>query len=221
MNNPSWIRRNWLSVVVALLPFVILTFVWAELPDRVPQHWNARGEVDRYGPKASLLLVPFITWFVLGIFWAVPYLDPKKNTPKFEKVIDRIALGLAVFMLAIFSMVIIASLGTQIDVGNFVILAVLGLFLFLGNLFGKLRPNYFIGIRTPWTLESESNWRKTHRLSSYIWVGGSLLMILLKFFISSEQFLLPFFVFVGLITLVPIAYSFWLFKQDQKEKTQT
>jgi uncharacterized membrane protein len=214
MKLSNWLQKNWLTVIVALAPYVVLLIFWNQLPDRVPGHWNVQGEVDRYDPKISLVFLPLLTVFILGIFWAIPLIDPKGKAKKFENVINRIALVFALFMLAMFGMVIYAALGNQPDVGSYVIFAILGLTFFLGNLFGKFKPNYFIGIRTPWTLESEEIWRKTHRLGGFVWVGGSILMIVLKLFIPAEKFVIPFVVFFALITLIPIIYSFLLFKSQ-------
>ena len=102
--------------------------------------------------------------------------------------------------------------------GNVILSGVLILFMVLGNYFGKLRPNYFVGIRTPWTLENETVWLKTHRLGGKVWVYGSLIMLIAKFLLPMEPFFI--FIFIGftlIIALIPIVYSYLLYKKMEKE----
>ncbi|MCB0843280.1 MAG: SdpI family protein [Bacteroidetes bacterium] len=218
MKLTAFLKRNWLALTLAVLPFFIIIALWDRFPEEIPMHWNAKGEIDGYGSPASLFLTPIITLFTMAIVWLVPLLDPKKNVQHFQKTLDMIVLALAAFFLLVFIGIISASLGYEFDMGNVILSGVLILFIVLGNYFGKLRPNYFVGIRTPWTLENETVWLKTHRLGGKVWVYGSLIMLIAKFLLPMEPFFI--FIFIGftlIIALIPIVYSYLLYKKMEKE----
>ncbi|MDX2245655.1 MAG: SdpI family protein [Bacteroidia bacterium] len=206
-------KKNGLTLVLALFPLVLLAIFWEKLPEEVPVHWNIKGEVDDYGSPHTLIFLPLLTLLIVGILWAVPFIDPKKKGEYFLSTLDTLGLAISLFMLYMFSLILIASLGYKTDISTFVIYGVLFLLMFLGNYFGKLRPNYFVGIRTPWTLEREDVWIKTHRFSGIIWVGGSLLMMILKLFVSNEIFIWFFIPFIVLISLGPVLYSYLIYKK--------
>ena len=111
---------------------------------------------------------------------------------------------------------LLSWLGYITDTAGALYLGLSILFLVIGNYLPSLKPNYFIGIRTPWTLESEEIWRKTHRLGSRVWVIGSLLMIVLWFFVPSSGYSIVFFVGVLTLALIPTLYSFYLYMQERK-----
>jgi uncharacterized membrane protein len=219
MKLTEFLKRNWLAFTLAILPFLILPFYWDQLPAEIPTHWNARGEVDAYGSPATLFLMPGITLFTLAIIWLVPVIDPKKNVQQFQKTLDIIALVLSAFFLVIFITMVRAALGYESEMGNLVFYGVIFLFMILGNYFGKIRPNYFVGIRTPWTLESETVWLKTHRMAGKLWVAGSLVMLIAKILLPMEDFFsYVFIVFVVILSLVPIVYSYVAYQQLDSKK---
>ena len=128
----------------------------------------------------------------------------------------RIAL---ILLMAIIGMVTdLVSLGYKLDVGMIVQLSVLGLFLLMGNQMGRIRPNYFVGIRTAWTLDNEEVWTKTHRLGGRIWVGTSLALIICVFIIPMKIFAILFFVAILLMAIIPIVYSYVIHKKIKTGK---
>ena len=211
-------KRNWLAITLALLPFLIIVVFWDQFPEKIPTHWNEKGEIDGYGSPATLFLMPAITLFTMAIVWLVPLIDPKKNVAQFQKTLDTIVLVLSAFFFLVFISILLASLGYEFNFSNVIIYGVLVLFAVIGNYFGKLRPNYFVGIRTPWTLENETVWVKTHRLTGKVWVFSSLLMIIVKLFMKTETFFIYAFApFVLIITIIPFVYSYKLFKRLEEE----
>ena len=203
-------------LAIALIPFVYLIYIWNRLPEKVPMHWNGAGEIDRYGDKKELLVMLFmlvgITYFV---FLIIPSIDPKQKLQNMGNKLNNLRMILTLFMsgLAVF---ILYSVQQKTSNPSFV-LAIIGLlFAFLGNYFKTIKPNYFIGIRTPWTLENEEVWKKTHILGGKLWFVGGLLMAL--------TFVLPnkiqFYTFLGItavITIVPIVYSYLEFKKIKNQ----
>ena len=218
MKMTAFLKRNWLAFALALLPFLIVSIMWDQFPEEIPIHWNEKGEVDGYGSPSTLFLMPVITLFTMAIVWLVPHIDPKKNVHQFQKTLDNIVLALSAFFFLVFIGTLLSGLGYQFDVANIIIYGMLVLFAVMGNYFGKIRPNYFVGIRTPWTLENETVWVKTHRISGKIWVFASLAMIILKLFIDTEAFFLfAFGPFVLTLAAIPMIYSYVLYKKLEKE----
>ena len=203
-------------LAIALIPFVYLIYIWNRLPEKVPMHWNGAGEIDRYGDKKELLVMLFmlvgITYFV---FLIIPSIDPKQKLQNMGNKLNNLRMILTLFMsgLAVFTLYSVQQKNSN---PGFVFAIIGLLFAFLGNYFKTIKPNYFIGIRTPWTLENEEVWKKTHLMGGKLWFVGGLLMAL--------TFVLPnkiqFYTFMGIvvvITVVPIVYSYLEFKKIKNQ----
>ena len=203
-------------IAVALLPFVYLAYIWNELPKEVPMHWNASGEIDRWGDKSELFMMLFmLTGITYFVFLIIPYIDPKQKLQNMGNKLNNLRLILALFMSAL-AIYILYSVQQKTSNPVLIFPLVGLLFAFLGNYFKTIKPNYFIGIRTPWTLENEEVWKKTHVLGGKLWFIGGLLMAL--------TFVLPnkiqFYTFMGIvvvITIVPIVYSYLEFKKIKNQ----
>ncbi len=199
------------------LPFIYLAYYWNELPAKVPVHWNIKGEIDRYGDKSELLLIPFLLpLMVYLIFLLIPIIDPKKNLNKMGKKYNSIKFLLTTFMsvLAIYIIHIAKSGGTNDPNALLLLLGVL--FLILGNYFKTIKANYFIGIRTPWTLESEEVWKSTHRLAGRLWFFGGIAIVLLSLLLEHEANFIAFISITIFITLIPVIFSYLEFRKREK-----
>lgn len=203
-------------IAVALLPFVYLAYIWNELPKEVPMHWNASGEIDRWGDKSELFMMLFmLTGISYFVFLIIPYIDPKQKLQNMGNKLNNLRLILGLFMSAL-AIYILYSVQQKTS-NPVLIFPLIGLlFAFLGNYFKTIKPNYFIGIRTPWTLENEDVWKKTHLLGGKLWFIGGLLMAM--------TFVLPnkiqFYTFMGItaiISIVPIVYSYLEFKKAKNQ----
>ena len=203
-------------IAVALLPFAYLTYIWNELPKEVPMHWNASGEIDRWGDKSELLLMIFmLTGITYFIFLVIPYIDPKQKLQNMGNKLNNLRLILALFMSAL-AIYILYSVQQKTS-NPVLIFPLIGLlFAFLGNYFKTIKPNYFIGIRTPWTLENEEVWKKTHLMGGKLWFVGGLLMAL-TFLLPNEMQLYTFLGITAVITIVPIVYSYLEFKKIKNQ----
>lgn len=215
MNILSTLKKEWYIVIILLLPYLLIPFIWSEVPDQIPIHWNMEGEVDSYGDKSFVLywfpLFGIVTY--LGIL-LVPLIDPKKRVKTDQKPLPALRLLLPLFMTGLYAVMIMPTFKPGWDQSFMIFLLVTVLLLVIGNYLRTLKPNYFIGIRTPWTLEDPDNWRKTHELGSKLWIGTSLLLLVLAFFIPAELYARLFFGGVMVMAVVPLAYSFWLFKRQ-------
>ena len=202
----------WLLMAV---PFVYLALVWAQLPESVPTHFNAQGEADDYSAKSSLVwLLLFTQVMPFFLLKYVPQLDPKRKPEEFGQNYQRLRLILVLFMSAIGCIIVMAAY-QKVDMALILPVLLSALFAGIGNYISTTKPNYFVGIRTPWTLESEEVWRKTHRLGGRMmfWVGFACLLL---------SFLLPASIRMPLIlvllvgsTLVPTVYSYFAYRQSK------
>ena len=203
-------------IVVALLPFTYLAYIWNRLPEKVPMHWNGAGEIDRYGDKkelvAVLCMLVGITYFV---FLIIPYVDPKQKLQNMGNKLNIMRMILTLFMSAL-ALFILYSVQQKSSNPGFVFAIIGLLFAFLGNYFKTIKPNYFIGIKTPWTLENEEVWKKTHIMGGKLWFVGGLLMAL-TFLLPNEMQLYNFLGITAVISIVPIVYSYFEFKKIKNQ----
>ncbi|GLU43451.1 SdpI family protein [Allomuricauda sp. NBRC 101325] len=202
---------------IVLLPFVYLAYIWNQLPQEVPLHYNMKGEIDRYGDKSELIMIPFmLPLLIYVILLVVPYIDPKKQIQKMGNKYHSLKLVLTLITSVLALFILYSTKGGSLSNPNFIFVIIGVMYLIFGNYFKTLKANYFIGIRTPWTLESEYVWKETHKLGGKVWFVGGIVAIISSLVLSVET---NFKVFMGItviIALIPIIYSYMLFKK-QKE----
>ncbi len=180
MFRTSWKSElpNWILMAGM---FLLAAVTWSSAPDRIPVHWNVYGQVDRYGGKVEgLLVVPLITLGVYLLLLFLPRIDPgRANYQRFGGAYSTIRLATTVLLAVIYGVTNLWIRGYRVDMSLVVSLAVGALLIVIGNLMGKIRPNWFVGIRTPWTISSKTSWTKTHRL------GGRLFILMGLAFIAA------------------------------------
>lgn len=202
-----------------LLPFMYLGYLWNSLPEKVPIHWNYKGEIDDWGTKYSLIgflfLLPVLTYVLMLV---IPKIDPKKRVELMGGKYYQIKFVLVVFM-SVLALFIIHSSNSQTLSSPSIVFVLLGaLFMALGNYFKVIKQNYFLGIKTPWTLESEEVWKLTHILAGKLWIVGGLLIVIFSLVLTEN---INFYIFLGItaiISIVPIVYSYIIFKELKKVK---
>lgn len=202
---------------IVLLPFVYLAIIWNKLPQKVPVHWNIHGEIDRYGEKTEMILIPvLLPLLVYLIFLVVPKIDPKNKLNKMGNKLHSLKFVLTTLMSGLALFLIFSAQHQNFTNPNLIFVFVGLMYLVFGNYFKTIKANYFIGIRTPWTLESETVWKETHRLAGKLWLAGGLLVIISALFLDDKMNVLIFFIITGIITLVPAVYSYFIFKKENK-----
>jgi uncharacterized membrane protein len=177
-------------------------------------HWNASGEVDGYGSRfAGAFGMPLLTLGIYLLFVILPQVDPRRqNYDKFAAVYELLKWAIILFLAVMYFVTLTAGLGFAPNVGLITKLGVGILLVILGNYFGKLRHNYFVGIKTPWTLANEEVWVKTHRFAGPLWMLAGLVFIITAFFDHPATF----WVAMGgifLASILSVVYSFWLFRR--------
>jgi uncharacterized membrane protein len=162
------------AIIAGLITTLAVTIaVYPAAPDLIVSHWNAAGQPDGYMSKFwGLFLIPLIMTGIVALFAILPRIDPyKKNYEKFRDYYDGFILVFVFFMLAIQIQIILWSFGYEIS-PNLTLPVLIGiLFIYIGFLLGHAEQNWFVGIRTPWTLSSAAVWKKTHE------IGGKLFII--------------------------------------------
>lgn len=215
------LRKELPLILVVLAPFVYLAYIWGELPETVPLHWNIKGEVDRYGSKMELLLLPFLLpTLVYVLFLIIPKIDPKKKIDASSSKYQTLRTLLTVFMSILAMMIIYTARNESFENPNYIILAIGILFLILGNYFKTLKANYFIGIRTPWTLENERVWKDTHKLGGMMWFVGGLIIAISSIALNESLNAMIFIIITVVISVVPIVYSYVRFRHLSKQAAQ-
>ncbi|OJJ19112.1 hypothetical protein BKI52_20055 [marine bacterium AO1-C] len=211
-NKSNSIWFIWAAITVAA-PFTLAIALWNKLPAKIPVHWNIHGEADSFVPKVwAVVIFTLINLSLYGLLW-LKNIDPKKNFGQFKTAFRWITFSIATLMSLIACLTFLNSAGLAFNLFKAILTLILLMLMMVGNFMGKLRPNYFVGIRTPWTIESEEVWIKTHRLGGRLWVLGSLSVLILLYTTG-----LPFWMlFTLLLTalLLPALYSYILYKQIQ------
>lgn len=176
-------KRTYLtiSVLIIALLFVIAIYFYVTLPDEeIPTHWNSKGEVDDYSSKEfGLFLVPVFSLGLYLLFLLLPKIDPlKKNIEKFRKTYNSFVLVLILFFFYVYLLTLSWTVGLQFSFNAAFVPAIAILFFYLGVILPKMKRNWFIGIRTPWTLESDKVWDKTHILGGRLFKVSGIIILL-------------------------------------------
>ncbi len=188
---------------------------WSFVPDRIPMHWNLQGDVDGYGGKfAGLALMPLATLGMYLLMLALPRIDPGYvNYASFAGAYHAIRISLVVFMAGLYAVILLAAFGKPVDVGMIIPLGVGALLTLMGTLMHRLRPNWFVGVRTPWTLSSRLSWDKTHRLAGWLFlVLGPL--VALTGILRSGVYLAAVLVLGGVGIVGLVVYSYVVYRSD-------
>jgi uncharacterized membrane protein len=217
--------RHPLSTDLALLAAMIVAsaYAWIHLPDhaRIPIHWGIDGHVDGYGSKLTAFsLLPVLNLMLSAIFIALPRIEPRKQSiERSWKVISTLWIALEAVLFVAHLSIVYVALGGPESVVTLAIPAALGVLLIvMGNGFGKLERNRYVGIRTPWTLQSDLSWGKTHRLGGWLFV---LLGLVVCMAVASRNSTLVLVCLIGglfLITIATTLYSYIVRRSDPHMK---
>jgi len=196
--------------LILLLPFIYSLIVWNKLPDQVPTHFDVKGEPDDYSGKAfALLLLPVMNVVIYVILFFIPRIDPrKKNYAAFGSSYQNIRMLIHVFFAGIFIFITQTTSGGQPLKLNAFLSGMLLFFALLGNYMRTVRSNFFVGIRTPWTLSNDMVWRKTHELGGKIWFYTGIVLAVIVFFLPQMAAAIVMFCGVFLMVIIPVVYSY-------------
>jgi len=206
-----------LSAILILIAALVGVLFYPQLPERMASHWNLNNQVDGYISRFwGAFLMPLISLGLLVLFMLIPQIDPlKANIAQFRGYFNIFILLLIVFMVYLHALTLAWNLGyTGFNMGS-ALLPALGLFIFfMGFLLEKTKRNWFIGIRTPWTLSSDKVWEETHRLGATLFKISGLLAIL-GAFLPEIAFWLMFIPLIG-SSLFLVVYSYLLYARRER-----
>ena len=201
-------------IVLTLLPVVYLAMSWNLLPESMPIHFDASGQPNGYGSRWTYVFLPVGLYVMMLV---LPWIDPKKaNYPVFSDSYFKLRLIMCIFIGFLDSAIIWSVVNKTDSVQKLLPISIFFLFMLIGNYMGNFRPNYFVGIKVPWTLNSDEVWIKTHKLAGKLWFWGSFAAILLFFVVDKfEYILIPLLI---ILVVVPIVYSYVIYQNAVDKK---
>jgi len=210
-------RRVTVAVIVLiLLSFVLSIYFYSQLPERVATHWNSQGEVNGYMSKLyGLFLMPLIITGIVIMFLIIPKIDPmKENIEKFSNHYNRFIIILILFLVVVQVHILLLNVGIHIRSNALFLIGLGFLFYYTGILMENAERNWFIGIRTPWTLSSDGVWKKTNRVSGKMFKIAGIIVILGSFF---QDYIIFFIISSTLfIAAFTIVYSYIEYQKELK-----
>jgi uncharacterized membrane protein len=225
-------RWSVLSLILTALAFGASAYIlfgrYDELPENLPIHWNAQFKVDGTIPKAeawkAVFGIPAAMAAVCVLSWVLPWLSPRKFTVQsFRATWDYVMMLVTAMMGYLHGVLLWAMISGQEGSGVFMRLFLGGLCLFfvlIGNQLGKVRPNFWMGVRTPWTIASEAVWTRTHRVAAWLFTAAGAFGFLVTMLTPLEYMTVtPLVVGGGILigSLFPVFYSLYLYKRLERE----
>lgn len=219
---PNPIKPNFKTEIIPVLLIIISAissfYFYAHFPERVPIHWTFSGEPDNYGsPLFAAFFVPVLLIFLYILFLVIPYIDPRKDRYSEFSGVFHIFKGIIIFvMAAIYFIAGLSGLGYNISISSFVPPLIGVMFIIIGALMPRIKSNWFMGIRTPWTLSNEEVWRRTHIFGGKVFIFGGLMFLIMPFLpdIFQASFL------VGLMIIIllgTVGYSYLAYLREGRK----
>ncbi|MGJ7922706.1 SdpI family protein [Neobacillus sp. LXY-4] len=207
-------KKHVFPIAMIILTVIVWSIAYPKLPAELPTHWGFNGEANGYSSKFNAMLtqVGIMTLLYISVAF-LPKIDPRRaNYKYFSSSYQMIFNSLLTLFFGLNIIVILIGLGYDIPMSSLGTIIAGAIFIVLGNVMQRVRSNFFLGIRTPWTLSNDEVWRKTHRLGGKIFFGGGVILILATFLSGAFKEA----VIIGVIAVIIIApyiYSYWLFKK--------
>jgi uncharacterized membrane protein len=219
MKNSKILKETFI-LLITIAPMIYLYSIWSSLPETVAIHFDINGKPDNFANKNSLsTTMPLIIGLIYFMFLIIPYIDPTNNLKLFKSNYNKIRLTITILYSVIAFIIINSFKDSQIN-PNTIFIAVGLLIALMGNYMKSVKHNYYIGIKTPWTLNDQNNWRATHKFASIIWfIGGSCVIALSLIFPHEliSKINVALFISIGFI---PVIYSFIYFIKNKSKQVQ-
>lgn len=207
--------RKWIPVLIVLIAVVASAIVYPQLPERVPTHWSRTGEITGWSSRFwGAWMMPLVlagTWLLMRI---LPHIDPRgDNYANFRGSYETIIIAVMLLLLGAHVLVLESATGRAISFERLVPAGVGLMFIVMGAVLPRLHPNWFVGIRTPWTLSSDLSWRETHRVGGYLFIAVGAITLLAAVVVPA----LTFKILLGTALMMVVflfAYSYIVWKRD-------
>ncbi|HEY3966539.1 MAG TPA: DUF1648 domain-containing protein [Planctomycetaceae bacterium] len=204
----------WIACLLPVVALGVTAVLYPSLPEKIPMHWNASGEIDGWGEKWMAFLMPGMMVFILGLLSVIPWASPQQfEVDTFRSTYAFIVLLVMVLFGFLHGLMLLPALGYQVPFNKLIMSGLMLFFMLLGNVLGKVQRNFFVGVRTPWTLASERVWTETHRLAARVFVATGILGLM------TTLLGLSIFIPVGLMVasaIVIIGFSLIRYKQLER-----
>lgn len=208
-NKIKFKKESVISVIISILLFALVNLLfYKKMPETLPTHWGFNNKIDGYSSKFTTLITTPLILIFLNIFSCFMLDNDPKNKDKNNFVITIGKATIPLVMLITFVISVFYGLGKKINVMVIISIFVGFLLILIGNYLPKTKRNYTVGIKLPWTLNSDENWNKTHRLAGYFFILGGIFFLFTPF-IGNEYLVFLTFIIIGII---PAIYSFYLYK---------
>ena len=206
------LRANVICFLFIGAAIAVAAYLYPNLPDQIPTHWNIKGEVDDYTAKPwGVVIMPVATMVVFVVMRLIPVISPKGfRTDKFTDVVNVFTVVMVGFMSGVAILVLLEANGQDVQINEMIFAGIGLMFIVLGNYMGKVRKNFFIGIRTPWTLASDEVWSRTHRLGGKVFVLIGIFIMLNSVVRFPVQWLIA---SIVIVALVPVIYSYVIYRR--------
>lgn len=208
-NKIKFKKESVISVIISILLFALVNLLfYKKMPETLPTHWGFNNKIDGYSSKFTTLITTPLLLIFLNIFSCFMLDNDPKNKDKNNFVITIGKATIPLVILITFVISVFYGLGKKINVMVIISIFVGFLLILIGNYLPKTKRNYTVGIKLPWTLNSDENWNKTHRLAGYFFILGGIFFLFTPF-IGNEYLIFLTFMIIGII---PAIYSFYLYK---------
>jgi uncharacterized membrane protein len=211
------------SAAVVAAMTLLSAWAWTQLPSgaEVPIHWGLDGRIDAYAPKEiGLFLWPILATALAAVLAVIPRFEPRRaNLERSSKAYGAVWVAVVTLLGGLHLLFVAAALGTDVDISRVVLIGIGFLFLVIGNYLPKVRPNYLMGIRTPWTLASDLSWTRTHRLGGRLFVIEGLVLAALGLLdVGPELSAVTIIGAVVVLLVIVSAYSYQVWKADPEKR---
>lgn len=203
-------RKIWIVFLITLIVGII---VFPKLSGKIPLHFNTLGEVDRYGSRWTIFLAPAINFLMILLAEGLRKIDPKSDSyQKFESQYYNMMFFVGLLMGGMQLFTIAYTFGYELNITRIMPIIMGIMFIFLGNIMPKFKHNYFVGIKTSWTLASEKVWYLTHRFTGKVWVLGGI-VVLLSTFLPVQPIAWLFIAIIIILVLIPLGASYYFYRK--------
>lgn len=209
-------KRWWFGSLLVAANFAFTAIVYARLPERIPTHWGVSGAPDGWNDRWPWAFLPaaisLLMWLVVGL---LPRIGPRReNLERSAESWWLVVNAMLVFFNVVTLATLGAALGWPVDVTQVMLVSVGLLLAVIGNYLPRIRSNWWMGIRTPWTLENETVWRATHRLGGRTMVLGGLVATAAALFLPSPRREIAVIGVIAFTSLVPLVYSYVVWRRE-------
>jgi uncharacterized membrane protein len=211
-------KKQVLPLILCILPFSFAFYLYPNLPDIIPTHFDIHGKANDWNSKNFIFIGAALPLFVWILFILIREFDPKDRLKEMGSKFDNFLLINILLMSILGCFMIYTMAHAEFKFDTKIVMFIAGaIFILMGNYMPSFKPNYFMGVRTPWTLESEEVWKKTHKLAGVLHILAGLFILGISLFTSHEWMFKLMLGAIFTASLIPYGYSYWYFQKLKKE----